>query len=48
MPGIRRRSHLHIWKTERPVVVGLAIETAPLLLICGKHLLEVRAAELAS
>ena len=39
MPCICRRDDLHIRKTQRPVIVGTAIETASLLFICGKYFL---------
>ena len=48
MPWIWRWNDLHIREAHRPIFVTPAIETAPLFLVCGEHLLEVCKAELAS
>jgi hypothetical protein len=48
VPGICRWDNLYIRKTQRPVIVSTAIETASLLFIGGEYLLQFRAAKLAS
>ena len=47
VPSICRWDNLYIRKTQRPVVISTAIETAPFLFIGGKCLLQLLAPKLA-